>query len=200
MDNMIKISKNLNTFAGVARRIFCAAAVIIALCVVALLFIPSQHALWHNANYTLQMGEVHLNLVPDAAFSPATIRLLILGGLIFCIPMSLLVAKCLGIIQRILAPMTQGKPFDSTISDSLRKLSFLTLFLGAIFETGKIVLSALRLHSIDLQALFNPQFVSAVTLDFEFDANFILVFAALYLISHVFHYGEELQQLSDETL
>ena len=30
--------------------------------------------------------------------------------------------------------------------------------------------------------------------------NFILLFAVLYLMSHVFRYGEQLQQLSDETL
>ena len=36
--------------------------------------------------------------------------------------------------------------------------------------------------------------------NFEFDLTFLVLWAVLTLTSYVFRYGEELQQLSDETL
>ena len=96
--------------------------------------------------------------------------------------------------------MSQGQPFDSNVSQNFRTLSFITLASGAVVELGGMALSALRLGSIRLDSLFNPQLVAGYTVEHVMNMNFILLFAVLYLMSHVFRYGEELQQLSDETL
>ena len=201
MDKMKKISKNLNTFAKVARSLFQTAAMIIAVCVVILIFVPPHHDMWRNGEYTLGLGHVTLELIPDGAIpTEATRRLFILGGLGYCIPILLFAAKCLHIVQDILKPMSEGKPFDKSVSSSLRKLSFITLIAGSIIEVGKIVLSALQLRSVHLDSLFNPDIVAGYTVDFVVNGSLIFLFAALYLMSHVFRYGEQLQQLSDETL
>ena len=200
MNKIMKISMNLNTFAGVARTIFRAAAIIIAVCVVILMFVSPHHDMWRNGDYTLGLGHVTLELIPDGAIPAESTRNSILGGLILCIFALLFSTKCLSIVQDILTPMSQGKPFDRSVSDSLRKLSFITLIAGGIMEAGKILLTALQLNSVKLDALFNPEMVAGYTVDFVIDGNVILLFAALYLMSHVFRYGEELQQLSDETL
>ena len=96
--------------------------------------------------------------------------------------------------------MAQGQPFDKNVSVSLRKLSFITLAVGILLEIGKTVLSALILGSIKLDALFNPELVAGYTVEHVTGTGFILLFTVLYLMSHVFRYGKELQQLSDETL
>ena len=200
MNKVIKISKVLNTLSGIVRTMLRVAAVIIAVAVVILLFVSPDHEMWRNGTYTVGLGHVTLELIPDGAIPPEVTRLFTIGILSFCIPLLLFGGMCLRTIQDILKPMSEGKPFDKSVSSSLRKLSFITLIAGGIIEAGKIVLSAFMLHSINLDALFNPELVAGYTVDFVLDGNMILLFAVLYLMSHVFRYGEELQQLSDETL
>ena len=200
MDKIMKTSKNLNTFANVAKSLFQTAAIIIAVCVVILLFVSPHHHMWQNGTYNLELGNVTLELIPDGAIPAEATRRAVIAGLIFCIPVLLFAAKCLGMIQDILIPMTQGQPFDKKVSQSLRKLSFITLAAGALIEIGEIALSALRLNSIRMDALFNPELVAGYTVEHVMNMDFILLFAVLYLMSLVFRYGEELQQLSDETL
>lgn len=200
MEKMINISKNLNIFAKVAKEVTKAAAIVIAVCVVILLFISPHHEMWRNGTFSLELGNVTLELIPDGAIPAEVTRRTVITGLIFCIPVLLFGAKCLGIVQDILTPMTQGQPFDKKVSQSLRKLSFIVLIAGAIVELGAMVLSALRLGSVKLDALFNPDLVAGYTVEHVMNMNFIFLFAVLYLMSHVFRYGEALQQLSDETL
>ena len=200
MEKMMTISKNLNTFAGVARSLFKAAAIVIAVCIVILLFVSPHHEMWRNGTYSLELGNVTLELIPDGAIPAEVTRNTVIAGLVFCITVLLFGAKCLSIVQDILTPMTQGQPFHNAVSRSLRKLSFITLIAGALIELGGMALSALRLSSIKLDALFNPELVAGYTVEHVMNMNFILLFAVLYLMSHVFRYGEELQQLSDETL
>ena len=200
MEKMMKISKNLNIFANVAKHIFRVAAVIIALAAVILLFLSPHHPMWQNGTYSLTLGNVALELIPDGAIPAEATRSALIIGLVFCVPVLFFSAKCLAIIQDILTPMTQGKPFDTKVADSLKKLSFIVLAAGAVMEVGKVALSALLLNSIRLDALFNPELVAGYTVKHVLSMNFIFLFAVLYLMSHVFRYGEELQQLSDETL
>jgi hypothetical protein len=200
MNKIINISKNLNLCAGVCRSIFKAAVWIIAVSIVILLFVSPHHDMWRNGTFTLELGQVTLDLVPDSAVSPEATRNGVIGGLIFCIPVLLFAVKCLSIVQEILRPMAEGKPFDANISRSLRKLSFLIPIGCAVAEAGELLLSTLRLRNFPLDALFNPELVAGYTVNYVLEGNFVLIFAALYLMSHVFRYGEELQQLSDETL
>ena len=200
MEKMMKISKNLNTLANVAKHLFQAAAIVIAVCVIILLFVSPHHDMWQDGTYSLELGNVTLELIPDGAIPAEVTRRTVIWGLIFCIPLFLLTARCLGIVQDILLPMSQGKPFAGSVAESLRKLSLFALIGGGITELGGLVLSALRLGSIKLDALFNPQLVAGYTVEHVMSMDFILLFAVLYLMSHVFRYGEQLQQLSDETL
>ena len=200
MNKVMKISKTLNTIAGVVRTILKVAAIIIAVAVVMLILFTTHNGIWQNVDYTLQLGDVTLSLISDSTIPPEATRLLILCGLIFSIPFLLLSAKCVHIVQDILNPMSQGKPFDRSVSDSLRKLSFIALIVGGIAEAGDMALSALQLYNVKLDTLFNPQTVSGYTVEHTLDTNFLILFGVLFLMSHVFRYGEELQQLSDETL
>ena len=93
-----------------------------------------------------------------------------------------------------------GSALRQNVSVSLRKLSFITLAVGILLEIGETVLSALILGSIKLDALFIPELVAGYTVEHVTGSGFILLFAVQYLMSHVFRYGQELQQLSDETL
>ena len=200
MNKVMKISKVLNTITGVCKTLLKVAAIMDAVAVVILLLVTKHSEIWQSVAYTLRLGPVTLELIPDGMIPPESTRLLMIGALALCVPLFLCGAKWLQIVQGILTPMSQGKPFDRSVSDSLRKLSFITLIVGGIGETVNMGLSALELNSVKLDALFNSAFVAGYTVEMNMDMNFLIIFGVLFLMSHIFRYGEELQKLSDETL
>jgi hypothetical protein len=96
--------------------------------------------------------------------------------------------------------MEQGQPFGDAVVPNLKKLAWLSLIGGGIFEIVKLVMLALILGSRDLMAFFNPAVVQSVEVQYEMNLWFVAVFILLMLMSHIFAYGQQLQQLSDETL
>lgn len=103
-------------------------------------------------------------------------------------------------IREILAPMTQGEPFGGMVSGKLRQLASLSLLLGVMAQGLRLVEQVVMTNAMDLQHLLQSEKIAGVSLNFEADLTFLLVFAALRLLSYVFRYGEELQRQSDETL
>lgn len=200
MNKVMKISKVLNTIAGIARMLLKVAAIVTAVAVVIVMFVSGSNDIWADVDYTLHLGQLTLELIPDGMIAPESVRLMLLGSLVLAVPLFLLAAKWLGIVQGILSPMSEGKPFDSRVSDSLRKLSFITLITGFIGQSANMGLTALELSNVRLDTLFNSARVANHTVTMEMDMGFLLVFGVLYLMSYVFRYGEELQALSDETL
>ena len=200
MQKVTKISKVLNTIIGICRIILKVAAIVSAVAVCILLFIPKHSDIWQSIGYTIQLGEVTLELIPDGMIAPESARLFSIGSVALSVLLFLFAAKWLHIVQGILTPMSQGKPFDRNVSTSLRKLSFITLIIGGIGEAVNMGFFALQLRNFNLDALFNPALVAGYTVEMKMDMNFLLIFGILLLLSHVFRYGEELQTLSDETL
>lgn len=94
------------------------------------------------------------------------------------------------LFRRILVPMKEGRPFEEGISTVIKKFGHFVLaatviraFIGFLFDTVLIALDA------------EPEPLPiTVSLDGIFAAILI------YLISYIFHYGEELQKQADETL
>ncbi len=200
MNKVIKISKILNTITGIARTLLKVAAIITAVAVLILMFASIRQDVWNDVGYTLQLGEVTLDLIPNGTIPLGTSRLLGYGSLVLSVVLFLYASKWLRIVQCILTPMAEGRPFDANVSDSLRKLSFITLIVGGISQIINMVFFSFQLHSINLDNLLNPEYVAGYTVENVIDTNFLIVFGVLLLMSHVFRYGEQLQQLSDETL
>ena len=103
-------------------------------------------------------------------------------------------------IRNILAPMKNGEPFHNTVSTNLKKLANYTCSLGIGLNLQKIIGNILLLKAYDLPLLLLSEKVSHVDFMFVFDLSFLVVYGILLLLSYIFRYGEELQQLSDETL
>lgn len=104
------------------------------------------------------------------------------------------------IIQGILQPMTQGKPFHREVSDGLKKLSYVVLIFGVV---GLISQGALGLtfdHLINSTTTVPAGVVESHSLWTVFDVQFVVWFFLIRLFRRIFIYGETLQQLSDETL
>ena len=105
-----------------------------------------------------------------------------------------------GYVREILQPMKEEKPFASIVSTNLKKLARLSINLGIL---GNIIILADQIISVfvyDLPALLISEKITHVGGMFEVDLSFVVYWAILMLLSYVFSYGEQLQQLDDETL
>lgn len=103
-------------------------------------------------------------------------------------------------IRRILIPMIQGEPFRSVVGQGLNKLAKYSLVLGIIGNVTILAEEIFTVFILDLPSLLLSEKISHISFNYEFDLAFLVVAAVLLLTSYVFRYGEELQQLSDETL
>ena len=105
-----------------------------------------------------------------------------------------------GYVREILHPMTEGKPFDSIVSTNLKKLARLSINLGILYNIITLSEQIMTVFVYDLPGLLISEKIAHVGGMFQVDLTFVIYWAFLMLLSYVFRYGEELQQLSDETL
>ncbi|MBR4991058.1 MAG: hypothetical protein IKY96_07845, partial [Oscillospiraceae bacterium] len=105
-----------------------------------------------------------------------------------------------GYIREILLPMKEEKPFDSIVSTNLKKLAKLSIVIGILYNIIILSEQIITVFVYDLPGLLISEKIAHVGGMFQVDLTFVVCWAALLLLSYVFRYGEELQQLSDETL
>lgn len=92
------------------------------------------------------------------------------------------------------------KPFDISIANSLVKLSKYILVGGLLVNLIIIFRFIILTKPYNYNLLFNENYVSNIQFKNQFSLTFLLDAALVYLLSYVFRYGKELQDLSDETL
>ena len=110
-------------------------------------------------------------------------------------------ARCgVGYIRQILHPMTEGMPFDSIVSVNLKKLARLSINLGILYNALLLTEQIMTVFVFGVPELLISEKITHVGGMFSIDPTFLIYWAVLMLLSYVFRYGEELQQLSDETL
>ena len=104
----------------------------------------------------------------------------------------LVVIMMIGIklVRRIMIPMKEGRPFEEGISDTIKKFGHFVLAATVI---GGFIHFLLDTVFIAIGAEPEPLPVSI-------SVEGIFAALVIYLISYIFHYGEELQKQADETL
>ena len=105
-----------------------------------------------------------------------------------------------GYIREILNPMKEEKPFDSIVSTNLKKLARLSITIGILYNIIILSEQLMTVFVYGLPGLLLSEKIVHVDGMFTLDLAFLVYWAILLLLSYVFRYGEELQQLSDETL
>lgn len=198
MDKMINSAKFFHTGSKVAYGILNAAAWICGVVAVLIWFLP-ESAFW-NGTESLNFGLVSIELKGDGMLAPIWVRTGIFEELLLCFIVLFFACRVLRIVQTILEPMTKGQPFMDTVAPNLKKLAWLCLIGGAVAEIAKTAYFSLLFSQRDLMNYFNSELVQNVEANLELNMWFVPVFVLLMLMSHVFAYGQQLQQLSDETL
>ena len=198
MEKLIKTAKNFGAMAKGTYWTCMVCAVLIA--VGAMVFAVVPDTFYDSTTTSLIFGPVQAELNDTVSMDPQASRFRLVAGLILTEILVLAGCYAAKMVGRIMEPMTQGKPFDSAVSANLKKLAMVALIAGGLYEVSMAIVPAVSYGYYDLYRLFNPEMVTGVTVEYRIDLWFLLLFGILQLASYVFRYGEELQQLSDETL
>lgn len=104
------------------------------------------------------------------------------------------------LLRNILQPMKEGLPFHTSVGTSLKKMAWLQLIGGGILSIIELVMENLVIYGFNLKELLLSDKISGVTFHMDLDLSFLIAAAVCFLLSYIFRYGTELQELSDETL
>ena len=198
-EKMIKTADTCYKIVSVLRIIVIAGAVLYAVGLMIILFsgignMPLSYNSLSFGGVTLHLAE---GALPDQTISSS-------GILPAMLPASVILAMAiyfLTIMRRILEPMKEGRPFDTSVSQNIRRLGTSVLAGGVLCYAMEIVSGFFFQNQYDLlKELFREGVVDHITITHSFSLSFIFAALVLYLLSYVFHYGEELQRQSDETL
>lgn len=151
---------------------------------------------------TVELGGLNIALAGDYHnyLDPSGIKMSIIVGLIIAIITCAVAWLCLRKIREILSPMKEGRPFEEGISKKIRQLALIILVGGGIAEVGGAISQVFAIKAYNLATLFNNAAIDYTTYNYNFSLWFVVVALILFFLSYVFHYGEELQRESDETL
>ena len=111
-----------------------------------------------------------------------------------------IIYKSVQTIESICTITMDHTPFDVRVADYIKNLAKYILVSGIVFNILEVCRVMYFKQIINFDLLFNPKYVTQIKFDIRFELSFLIFAALIYLLSYIFRYGQELQQLSDETL
>ena len=151
---------------------------------------------------TLTLGNLTLEMAGDFSgyLDSAAIVKSIVITLISIIAACCAAWYCLKLLRGVLAPMKEGRPFESGIAERIRRLGWAVLIGGGVSEIGRALAAVFELKAYDLSFLAAAPVVEKVQYNYTMDLWFLWAALLVFFLSYVFRCGERLQQESDETL
>lgn len=200
MDKLMKTSKTVDTILKVLYKILQVAGIIllvsIAICIVAQLLDKLPAA---------ELTAVTVSDVELAFKEPLLInsnQAILEMGVTLVLALGVITITCyvIKLLRNVLAPMIVGQPFDGTVSGNIKKLGISIIVSGLLLDIAESVLSNLAFYMYDIAELILSDNISKITVNSEISLDSVLVGVLVIMLSHVFRYGEQLQQQADETL
>ncbi len=203
MKKLTSISQKLDTLfkvAHIALTVLMVAALVgIAIIGAGFLFDLDPNTVGTGYN-SLDVGFLDLELAPEAAPSYRLMWIQAAITMALGFVCAFFGRKCVNSIRAIFQPMKEGTPFHSAVTENFRKLGKYTVVLGILLNVLTLAEQAMLVFLMDLPGLLINGTVIHITANFNFDFTFVVISIVFFLLSYIFQYGEELQQLSDETL
>lgn len=172
----------------------------IPIIVIFLLLSRGNPDLFQGMTQSLHFGNISFRIADAYAADAEAGRTLMLLSLVIgtvSLPIYCLMIRA---IRKILAPMKEGLPFQDTIAKNLMTLGWLVIVDGVLGLVLEFFSSHIIFSMYDMKALFLSEKITSVTTSYQLDLTFVLYALVLMGLACIFRYGQELQQLSDETL
>lgn len=203
MKKLTQTASNLNKVFTVAEKVLFALAIAAIVCgaLIAACWLFGWNPDMIGTGYeNLDIGILEFSIADG--FAPDKNIVLIQVAIILALSCSccLIGRKMVQSISAILTPISEGNPFHETISTELKNLAVLSLVLGIVVNLFNVVELIFTTWVYDLPGLLISEKIASVTTNYTLDISFLICSGILLLLSYIFRYGTELQQLSDETL
>ena len=111
-----------------------------------------------------------------------------------------IIYKSIQTIESICTITMDHTPFDVRVSNHIKKLAKYILAGGIVFNILEVCRVLYFKQILNFDLLFNTKYVTQINFGIRLHLSFLVFAALIYLLSYIFRYGQELQQLSDETL
>ena len=111
-----------------------------------------------------------------------------------------IIYKAVQTIESICTIAMDHTPFDVRVSNHIKNLAKYILAGGIVFNILEVCRVLYFKQILNFDLLFNTKYVTQINFDIRLHLSFLVFAALIYLLSYIFRYGQELQQLSDETL
>lgn len=111
-----------------------------------------------------------------------------------------IIYKSIQTIESICTITIDHTPFDVRVASHIKKLAKYILAGGIVFNILEVCRVLYFKQILNFDLLFNTKYVTQINFDIRLHLSFLIFAALIYLLSYIFRYGQELQQLSDETL
>ena len=203
MNNLSNTAKKLDKVFEIVHVVFGALAIacLVGVALIGIAYVLKLDPAFIGTGYEkFDLGFVELEVAP--AFAPN--KWLVLAQAAFTLLVSCRLfydgRRGVGYIREILKPMIVEKPFDSIVSTNLKKLARLSIVIGFLWNINILAEQIMMVFVYGLPDLLIGEKILHITANFRIELSFLICWVILVLLSYVFRYGEQLQQLSDETL
>ena len=203
MNNLSNTAKKLDKIFEITRIVLGALAVaaVVFIILIGFAYVMGWDPEFIGTGYaSFSIGFLELEAAPGYGPDPW----LVLGHAAFTLAVSILLLldgrRGIGYVRNILQPMTEEKPFDTSASTNLKKLAKLSIRIGVLWNIIVLSESIVMVFVFDLPGLLLNEKISHIGGTFQVDLSFLIYWAIFTLLSYVFQHGQQLQQLSDETL
>ncbi len=203
MKDIIKTARGLDKYLNVLHVLLTVVMVIltVCLCLIGGYFLFDLDPSLVGSDFDeVDFGMLTLTVADDCIPDLSQVFLVAAGEMVLGIAICFLCQKLIACFQGILAPMKEGSPFQNAVSRNLSKAVRYILLLGILGNLGQLYEDLAQPLLYDLPNLILNDKITHFTIHYTFDLSFLIFAAVLFLLGCVFRYGEELQQLSDETL
>lgn len=203
MDKLNSTARKIDTFFKVFAILLDIAgvAMLAGLAIIGAAFLFDLDPAMVGSGYnTVNIGFLKLQIADTYAPDAHHVLIVLAVQMVLALMVCFVARLCVKCIRQILQPMAENEPFNSTVSTNLKKMAKYSLFLGITVNIIQAFATGVLVFGYDLHLLLLSERIPHVEFLFSFDLTFLLIAAVFLLMSYIFRYGEELQQLSDETL
>lgn len=200
MEKLMKTSKTVDTILKVVYKILQVAGIIIFVGVGICLVAEAMGKLPPAELTAVSFGDVELQFAEPQIVDNTFMTIEMSTTMVMALIAIAVTCYLIKVLRRVLAPMMTGQPFDGTVSVNVKKLGITMIVGGIIIDLIEILGSNMAFYMYDVTELFLSDNIGKVTINGEISMGSILAGVLVIMLSHVFRYGEELQQQADETL
>lgn len=200
MEKLMKTSKTLDNILRIAYKLMQVAGIIllvsIGICIVAQFVdkLPMAELT------SVSVSDVELTFKEPMMIDSSKAVIEMVVTLVVALLVIGITCYMIKLLRKVLAPMIVGQPFDGTVSKNIKKLGIAVIVNGLAIDIAESVMSSMAFYMYDIAELVLSDNISKIMVNSEVSLDSVLVGVLVIMLSHVFRYGEQLQQQADETL